>query len=83
MDLKQPPSETNGRQKRNFVSLLQAKDCPTLKHMMKLMIERTLENTEDKTDNQLEKEEEEEEEDDDDIIRTVQVSTIQEIHTSD
>ena len=83
MDLKQPPSETNGRQKRNFVSLLQAKDCPTLKHMMKLMIERTLENTEDKKDNQLEKEEEEEEEDDDDIIRTVQVSTIQEIHTSD
>ncbi|CAO3671470.1 unnamed protein product [Rhizopus microsporus] len=75
LDLKQPPSETNGRQKRNFVSLLQAKDCPTLKHMMKLMIERTLENTEDKTDNQLEKEEEEEEEDDDDIIRTVQPST--------
>lgn len=83
MDLKQPPSETNGRQKRNFVSLLQAKDCPTLKHMMKLMIERTLENTEDKADNQLEKEEGEEDEDDDDIIRTVQVSTIQEIHTSD
>jgi origin recognition complex subunit 3 len=83
LDLKQPPSETNGRQRRNFVSLLQAKDCPTLKHMMKLMIERTLENTEDKADNQLEKEEGEEDEDDDDIIRTVQVSTIQEIHTSD
>lgn len=83
MDLKQPPTETNGRQKRNFVSLLQAKDCPTLKHMMKLMIERTLENTEDKADNQLEKEEEEEDDEDDDIIRTVQVSTIQMIHISD
>ncbi|CEJ03220.1 hypothetical protein RMCBS344292_17208 [Rhizopus microsporus] len=36
--------------------------------MMKLMIERTLENTEDKANNQLEKEEEEEDDDDDDII---------------
>ncbi|KAG1375953.1 hypothetical protein G6F60_008619 [Rhizopus arrhizus] len=72
-DLKQPLSETNERKRKNFVSFLQAKDCSNIKNMIKTMIERFLENTNEVVD-QTEREEEDDNEDDD-IIRTAQPPT--------
>jgi origin recognition complex subunit 3 len=75
-DLKQPLSETNERKRKNFVSFLQAKDCSNIKNMIKTMIERFLENTNEVVD-QTEREEEDDNEDDD-IIRTAQVKNCRE-----
>lgn len=44
---------------RNFVSLIQAKDCSTVKNMIKVMIERFMENTNEEMDPVIEDEEDE------------------------
>ncbi|CAO3680019.1 unnamed protein product [Rhizopus stolonifer] len=44
---------------RNFVSLIQAKDCSTIKNMIKVMIERFMENTNEEMDPVIEDEEDE------------------------
>lgn len=70
-----------GKQK-NFVSLLQSKDCGNIKNMFKAMIERFLENTPNALSTDLDhdiimddnEENDDDAEDEEDIIRTTEVS---------
>lgn len=75
------PTIENGRNKKNFVCLLQSKDCTNIKNMFKTMIEKFLENTPDALRTDLDhdvnmddnEENEEDADDEEDIIRTTEV----------
>jgi len=77
--LQEAPTAENKRKKKDFVALLQSKNCLNIKNMMKSMIERFLANEEDVSGEDMGFAENEDEnddddaEDDEDIIRITEV----------
>ncbi|EPB91651.1 hypothetical protein HMPREF1544_01573 [Mucor circinelloides 1006PhL] len=64
--LQEAPTAENKRKKKDFVALLQSKNCLNIKNMMKSMIERFLANEEDVSGEDMGFAENEDENDDDD-----------------
>lgn len=79
--LKEGPTSENNRERKNFVCLLQSKDCGNIKNMFRTMIERFLANTHNAAGTDLENDttmdddegSEDDAEDDEDVIRTKEV----------
>lgn len=79
--LKEETTADNNQKQKNFVCLLQSKDCPNIKNMLRTMIERFLANTPNALTTDLEndttmdnnEESEDDVEDDDDMIRSTEV----------
>ncbi|KAL7325398.1 Origin recognition complex subunit 3 [Mucor circinelloides] len=73
--LQEAPTAENQRKKKDFVALLQSKNCLNIKNMMKSMIERFLANEEDVSsedmgfDGNEDENDDDDAEDDEDIIR--------------
>ncbi|GAA5803291.1 hypothetical protein HPULCUR_008770 [Helicostylum pulchrum] len=78
--LKEETTANSNRKQKNFVCLLQSKDCPNIKNMLRTMIERFLANTPNALTTDLENDttmdnneaSEDDVEDDDDIIRSTE-----------
>ncbi|OAC98931.1 hypothetical protein MUCCIDRAFT_115177 [Mucor lusitanicus CBS 277.49] len=75
--LQEAPTEENKRKKKDFVALLQSKNCLNIKSMMKSMIERFLANEKDVSGSDMgfvdnEDENENDGEDDEDMIRATE-----------
>lgn len=76
--LQETPTAENKRKKKDFVALLQSKNCLNIKSMIKSMIERFLANENDASGSDMglddnEEENEDDAEDDEDVIRTTEV----------
>ncbi|KAK4509567.1 uncharacterized protein ATC70_007920 [Mucor velutinosus] len=75
--LQEAPSAENKRKKKDFVALLQSKNCLNIKNMIKAMIERFLANEKDVSGDDIgfddnEDENEDDAEDDEDMIRVTE-----------